>query len=79
VLRILVGATKYLFVAGALAHLTYADLLDDGHPHQLVDGLVSAVAYYLYLYCNFSGFCDIAIGMAGCSESPSWRTSTARS
>jgi D-alanyl-lipoteichoic acid acyltransferase DltB (MBOAT superfamily) len=26
---------------------------------------VAAVAYYLFLYCNFSGFCDIAVGMAG--------------
>ncbi|HEX7602528.1 MAG TPA: MBOAT family O-acyltransferase, partial [Polyangiaceae bacterium] len=66
VLRILVGATKYLLIGGALAHLTYADLLYDGHPHAgLIDPTVSAVAYYLYLYCNFSGFCDMAIGVAG--------------
>jgi D-alanyl-lipoteichoic acid acyltransferase DltB (MBOAT superfamily) len=26
---------------------------------------VSSVAYYLYLYCNFSGFCDMAIGASG--------------
>jgi D-alanyl-lipoteichoic acid acyltransferase DltB (MBOAT superfamily) len=65
-LRILVGATKYLFVAGALVHLTYSDLLGDGHPHAgATDWIVSSVAYYLYLYCNFSGFCDMAIGAAG--------------
>ena len=23
------------------------------------------VFYYLYLYCNFSGYCDMAIGAAG--------------
>jgi D-alanyl-lipoteichoic acid acyltransferase DltB (MBOAT superfamily) len=26
---------------------------------------VAMVFYYLYLYCNFSGFCDLAIGAAG--------------
>jgi membrane protein involved in D-alanine export len=66
VLRILVGATKYLFLAGVLGHITYADLIGDGHPHAgPIDGIVSAVGYYLYLYCNFSGFCDLAIGGAG--------------
>ncbi len=65
-LRILVGATKYLFLAGVLGHVAYADLLDDGHPHAgPIDWIVSSVGYYLYLYCNFSGFCDIAIGAAG--------------
>jgi D-alanyl-lipoteichoic acid acyltransferase DltB (MBOAT superfamily) len=57
--RILVGATKYLFLGGCLAHLTYADLLDDGHPHGAVDWLVSAVAYYIYLYFNFSGMAGV--------------------
>lgn len=65
-LRIIVGATKYLFISSVLVHLTYRDLLGDGHPHaSAIDWITSAVAYYLYLYCNFSGFCDMAIGLAG--------------
>jgi D-alanyl-lipoteichoic acid acyltransferase DltB (MBOAT superfamily) len=48
-----------------LNQLTYSGLLLDGHPHLWVDLPIAAVAYYLYLYCNFSGFCDIAIGGAG--------------
>jgi D-alanyl-lipoteichoic acid acyltransferase DltB (MBOAT superfamily) len=64
-LRILVGAVKYLLLGGALSHLTFADLALDGHPHHPADFAVSAVAYSLYLYCNFSGFCDMAIGAAG--------------
>jgi D-alanyl-lipoteichoic acid acyltransferase DltB (MBOAT superfamily) len=64
-LRILVGAVKYLLLGGALAHLTFADLVLDGHPHHRIDFVVSSVAYYLYLYCNFSGFCDMAIGASG--------------
>lgn len=64
-LRLLVGAVKYLFLAGILGKMSYAGLLLDGHPHHWVDLCVAAVAYYLYLYCNFSGFCDMAIGAAG--------------
>jgi D-alanyl-lipoteichoic acid acyltransferase DltB (MBOAT superfamily) len=64
-LRILVGAVKYLLLGGALAHLTFTDLVLDGHPHHRIDFVVSSVAYYLYLYCNFSGFCDMAIGASG--------------
>jgi D-alanyl-lipoteichoic acid acyltransferase DltB (MBOAT superfamily) len=64
-LRLLVGAVKYRFLAGILDQLTYTGLLLDGHPHHWVDLGVAAVAYYLYLYCNFSGFCDMAIGAAG--------------
>lgn len=64
-LRIVVGAVKYLFFGNILDRLTYSGLLLDGHPHRVVDLVVAAVAYYLFLYCNFSGICDIAIGSAG--------------
>jgi D-alanyl-lipoteichoic acid acyltransferase DltB (MBOAT superfamily) len=64
-LRVLVGAVKYAFLGPLLNQLTYSGLLLDGHPHPWVDLPIAAVAYYLYLYCNFSGFCDIAIGGAG--------------
>jgi D-alanyl-lipoteichoic acid acyltransferase DltB (MBOAT superfamily) len=64
-LRVLVGAVKYAFLGPLLNQLTYSGLLLDGHPHVWVDLPIAAVAYYLYLYCNFSGFCDIAIGGAG--------------
>jgi len=64
-LRILVGGVKYTFFSPLLNELTYSGLLRDGHPHPWVDLPIAMVAYYLYLYCNFSGFCDIAIGGAG--------------
>jgi D-alanyl-lipoteichoic acid acyltransferase DltB (MBOAT superfamily) len=64
-LRVLIGAVKYRFLGPLLNQLTYSGLLLDGHPHKWVDLPIAAVAYYLYLYCNFSGFCDIAIGGAG--------------
>ena len=62
---VIVGAVKYRFIGPLLNQLTYSGLLLDGHPHFWIDLPVSAIAYYLYLYCNFSGFCDIAIGAAG--------------
>lgn len=64
-LRLLIGAVKFRFLAGIFDQLSYAGLLLDGHPHHPVDLLIGIIAYYLFLYCNFSGFCDMAIGAAG--------------
>ncbi len=69
-LRVLVGAVKYRFLGAMLNQFTYGVLLLDGHPHHWVDLPIAVVAYYLYLYCNFSGFCDIAIGAAGLMRIP---------
>ena len=64
-LRILVGAVKYEFLGGLCNQLTYSGLLLDGRPHPWMDLPVAMLFYYLYLYLNFSGFCDMAIGAAG--------------
>lgn len=64
-LRLLVGLTKYVFLANLCNQLSYAGLIFDGHPHAPIDLLVAMVASYLYLYLNFSGYCDMAIGAAG--------------
>jgi D-alanyl-lipoteichoic acid acyltransferase DltB (MBOAT superfamily) len=63
--RVVVGAVKFKFLGPILNQFTYAGLVLDGHPHAWIDLPIAAVAYYVYLYCNFSGFCDIAIGGAG--------------
>src|SRR5580704_12877745 len=64
-LRILVGAVKYQFLGNLCNQLTYSGLLMDDHPHHWMDLPVAMLFYYFYLYCNFSGFCDMAIGVAG--------------
>ena len=64
-LRILVGITKYLFLASMIEQLSYSGLLLDGHPHRMIDLPVAALAFFVYLYLNFSGYCDMAIGTAG--------------
>ena len=64
-MRVLVGLAKYIFFGNIFNHLSYSGLILDGHLHPPVDLIVSAFAYYFYLYCNFSGFCDVAVGVAG--------------
>jgi D-alanyl-lipoteichoic acid acyltransferase DltB (MBOAT superfamily) len=64
-LRIVVGAAKFMFLAHLIHKISYDALLLDGHPHGPVDYVVAGVAYYLYVYCNFSGFCDVMIGASG--------------
>jgi D-alanyl-lipoteichoic acid acyltransferase DltB (MBOAT superfamily) len=63
-LRILVGAVKYQFLGNLCNQLTYQGLLVDDHPHHWMDLPMAMLFYYLYLYLNFSGFCDMAIGAA---------------
>ena len=65
ILRTLVGLTKYLFLASVIEQLSYRGLLLDGHPHAWIDLPIAAVAFYLFLYLNFSGYCDMAVGTAG--------------
>jgi D-alanyl-lipoteichoic acid acyltransferase DltB (MBOAT superfamily) len=60
--RIVVGATKYLFFGSVLYRVSFP-IQTDVHNY-LIDVVVASVAYYLYLFCNFSGFCDFAIGGA---------------
>jgi D-alanyl-lipoteichoic acid acyltransferase DltB (MBOAT superfamily) len=64
-LRILVGLTKFLFLSTLLSQYTYSGLLLDGHPHLKIDLVIALFSYTLYLYCNFSGFCDMVIGVSG--------------
>lgn len=64
-LRILVGAIKFKFLGSICAQLGYSNLLFDDHYHHWIDLFVAVLFYYLFLYLNFSGFCDMAIGAAG--------------
>jgi len=64
-LRIIVGLVKLQFLGTICSRLSYSGLLDDNHYHHWIDLPVAMICYYLYLYFNFSGACDIAIGVAG--------------
>ncbi|HTH52312.1 MAG TPA: MBOAT family O-acyltransferase [Edaphobacter sp.] len=63
--RILIGLTKYVFLGNLANQLSYDGLLADGLPHHLIDFPIAVAGYCAYLYLNFSGFCDIAIGVSG--------------
>ena len=63
--RILLGLTKYIFLGNLANQLSYDGLLADGLPHPWIDFPIAVAGYTAYLYLNFSGFCDIAIGVSG--------------
>jgi membrane protein involved in D-alanine export len=69
-LRILVGMVKFKFLGSLCSQLAYSNLLFDDHYHHWSDLFVAALFYYLFLYLNFSGFCDMAIGAAGLTGIP---------
>jgi len=68
--RIAVGLAKSTFIGGLFNQLGYSQLLLDGRLHRWPDFLVACVSYYLFLYLNFSGACDAAIGMAALAGIP---------
>ena len=63
--RILIGLTKYVFLGNIANQLSYDGLLADGLPHHWIDFPIAVAGFCAYLYLNFSGFCDIAIGVSG--------------
>lgn len=64
-LRCWVGYVKFKFLGGIFGKITYSAFLLDGYPHDWLALPLTMVFFYLYLYCNFSGSCDLAIGAAG--------------
>lgn len=63
--RLLKGLAKYFLLAPIFAQLDYNGLLLDGNEHHPIDLVVASIAFYGYIYCNFSGFVDVVIGVAG--------------
>lgn len=63
-LRVMVGYIKFRFLATMVQQLTFTNLWIDGFKHDHVDFIVSGAAYYVYLYLNFSGYTDIAVGLS---------------
>jgi D-alanyl-lipoteichoic acid acyltransferase DltB (MBOAT superfamily) len=64
-LRILIGAVKFYFIANILSQTSFSAFIEDGHKHIPLDFVLASISYYLFLYFNFSGFCDIVIGASG--------------
>lgn len=68
--RVAVGLAKFLFLASLFNQLSYDQLLLDGHLHTWPELVVAGISYYLFLYLNFSGACDVAIGLSGLARIP---------
>lgn len=64
-LRILKGAVKITAIAGIFLQLTPDAYLIDYRTHGFVDLPLAAIAFYVFLYANFSGLNDISIGASG--------------
>jgi len=60
----LIGFVKVRFIAIVIKQLTFGVLWQDHFLHGPEDFVISCFADLLYLYFNFSGFCDIVIAMA---------------
>ena len=63
-MRIFRGALKVFIYSNIINQLTFSIFWNTFGPHSLLDFIVSSVAYYLYLYLNFSGACDMIIGVS---------------
>lgn len=66
--RIVIGLFKVVVLAAILSivHLRGLEMLaaDAGLAERVRDALLCLVGYTFYLYCNFSGYTDIVIGVA---------------
>ena len=63
--RVAIGLAKFALLAPLFSQFQFDSLLMDRHVHEYWELAVACVGFYLFLYCNFSGFCDMAIGLAG--------------
>lgn len=61
--RILRGLVKKFVIAELLAPYIANSPSADFHFVKFTSILLKAYTYYLYLYCDFSGYCDIVIGV----------------
>tara|TARA_R110001599_G_scaffold210020_2_gene407262 strand:- start:6339 stop:7613 length:1275 start_codon:yes stop_codon:yes gene_type:complete len=61
---IFLGLFKKIIIADLLGYLVVDDVFDNPSGYSSVDLLVSLYAYTFQIYCDFSGYSDIAIGIA---------------
>jgi len=74
--RFLIGLAKKVLIANTLAVPADALFALPIHEVSTVQAWLAIVCYTLQIYFDFSGYSDMAIGMAGCLDSSFWKTST---
>jgi D-alanyl-lipoteichoic acid acyltransferase DltB (MBOAT superfamily) len=63
-LRIAVGLFKFYFISGIFYQLTLSRTFVAGSHLDISQFLMGVFAYTFYIYINFSGFCDVIIGLS---------------
>ncbi|MFL1484682.1 MBOAT family O-acyltransferase [Marinobacter sp. LN3S78] len=58
------GLVKKILIADSLALLAIDDIFENPEAFSSLDLLIALYAYALQIYCDFSGYSDIAIGVA---------------
>ena len=61
IIRFLIGILKVSVFANIARQLSFGVFWNDIGPHSVLDFFISCSAYYLFLYANFSGSCDLVI------------------
>ncbi len=63
--RIGIGIIKIGLLAVVFKTMDFKSLWFDQYEHDIADFFISCICTYLHLYLNFSGACDIIIGVCG--------------
>ncbi|MDC0492701.1 hypothetical protein OAO72_00250 [Alphaproteobacteria bacterium] len=63
---IIVGLLKLFVLSPVLNLLTFEPYLERTTVPTLNGILLSSMAYYVFLWANFSGYCDVAVGISKC-------------
>jgi D-alanyl-lipoteichoic acid acyltransferase DltB (MBOAT superfamily) len=74
---IALGLVKKVAIADYLGRTVVDPVFGVPQAYHAPDVLLAAYAYAAQIYCDFSGYTDIAIGLALLSDLSSHRTSTA--
>ncbi len=64
ILRIAVGLFKFYFISGIFYQLTLSRTYTIESKLDVSQFLIGLFAYTFYMYVNFSGFCDVIIGLS---------------
>jgi len=66
--RVLVGLVKFTLISQFFNQTTFKGMIFSGHEYSLIHVFIASFSYYMYLYFNFSGFCDVVIGLSSMAK-----------
>jgi D-alanyl-lipoteichoic acid acyltransferase DltB (MBOAT superfamily) len=66
--RLLLGLAKFTILSQFFNQATFVEMTSNFQEYGLAHVLIAGFSYYLFLYFNFSGFCDIVVGLGHLSR-----------